>query len=166
MNEVRWVLYKHLHETVDFLLELLVPVWEKTTVICQGGQNPAAQQKQDCCSLMHLGPTSWSNQNGRAFPGGTPTHTYNTYIHIHMTRSIQADTQSSHMNTNSSFLFLSLAKQDGGLLVGIYMYTCMYKVNPFSRWAQTHHLPPVTVSGSWHLDIQASKSSDPFHLLV
>lgn len=45
------------------------------------------------------------------------------------------------MNTNSFFLFLSRSERDGGLLVGIFMYTHMYKVNPSSRWAQTHHLP-------------------------
>ena len=66
---------------------------------------------------------------------------YSTYIHTHLTRSTQADTQCSYTNTNSFLLFLSLAEQDGGLLVGIYTYTHMYKVNPSSSWAQTHHLP-------------------------
>lgn len=66
---------------------------------------------------------------------------YKTYMHKHMTRPTQGKTQSSHMNTNSFFLFLSHSERDGGLLGGIFTYTHMYKVNPSSSWAQAHRLP-------------------------
>lgn len=46
------------------------------------------------------------------------------------------------MNTSSSnglIMFTSLAEQDGGLLVEIYVY--MYNVDPSRSWAQTPRLP-------------------------
>ena len=73
-------------------------------------------------------PGATRSKTDHVFPVGTGTwiEVCNTYVHTH--RSTQADTQSTHMNTNSTsalIFLLSLAVWDEALLVGIYTYICI-----------------------------------------
>lgn len=68
-------------------------------------------------------------------------HLHPPYIGMYkcLLQEITADTQSAHMKTNSTTIFillLSLAEHVGGPLQGM-----CYSVDPFSSWAQTFSLP-------------------------
>ena len=92
-------------------------------------------------------PSATSSKTDHVFPVGTGTwiEVCNTYVHTH--RSTQADTQSTHMNTNSSkglILYSSLVVQDEGLLVGKHTHSRSLSLPSSSPWILV-----FPVAGTW-----------------
>lgn len=94
-------------------------------------------------------PDATSSKTVHVFPVGTGTRIQVCNIYVYTHRSMQANTQSTHTNTNSADALIfrpSLAVQDETLLVGMYTYICIVGCSSSCSPALKLYFPLTVIS--------------------